>query len=195
MWLAYCLLNRGSRLGAYVTSGTSAAYESSSGVNLFYKKNIRNKHIVTNIRFSFWIYYQVLKRCRVNQTELKSFWCMFAWMPSTYSDITSMIFSDREVYLFQLLGYPDLTVWTVIDLEPGGLSTAFSMPFRDDSFSSPPVKMDFGIKVWTKMTWIVSYISPWYLVDLLHVTIYLCYNNNTRKRPTLNHIQTPWNLT
>lgn len=40
MLLSYCLLNRGSRLGAYVTSGTSAAYESSSGVNFKNKLEI-----------------------------------------------------------------------------------------------------------------------------------------------------------
>lgn len=51
------------------------------------------------------------------------------------------------IYLFQLLGYPDLTVRTVVDLEPGRLLTTFPMPLRDDPLSSPPVKMDLGIKV------------------------------------------------
>lgn len=51
------------------------------------------------------------------------------------------------IYLFQLLGNPDLTVWTVVDLEPGRLLTTFPMPLRDDPLSSPPVKMDLGIKV------------------------------------------------
>lgn len=51
------------------------------------------------------------------------------------------------IYLFQLLGYPDLTVRRVVDLEPGRLLTTFPMPLRDDPLSSPPVKMDLRIKV------------------------------------------------
>lgn len=54
---------------------------------------------------------------------------------------------EGPAYLFQLLGYPDLTVRAVVNLEPGGLLPAFPMALRDDSLSSPPVKMDLGVKV------------------------------------------------
>lgn len=54
---------------------------------------------------------------------------------------------DLFVHLFQLLAYPDLTVRTVVDLEPGRLLTTFPVPLRDDPLSSPPVEMDLGIKV------------------------------------------------
>lgn len=54
---------------------------------------------------------------------------------------------ESSTYLFELLGYPDLTVWAVVNLEPGWLLPAFPMPLWDDSLSSPPVKVNLGIQV------------------------------------------------
>lgn len=52
-----------------------------------------------------------------------------------------------ELYLWQLLSYPNLAVWVVINLEPGWLLTASPVPLWDDPLSSPPIKVHLGINI------------------------------------------------
>lgn len=52
-----------------------------------------------------------------------------------------------DLYLRQLLCYPNLTVWMIINLEPVWLYLSFPMPIRDDALSSPPVE----VHLWTQV--------------------------------------------
>ena len=44
-------------------------------------------------------------------------------------------------YLWQLLRYPNLTVWLVIDLEPDWLNSAPSMATRNNPLTSRPIEI------------------------------------------------------
>lgn len=57
------------------------------------------------------------------------------------------LWSEKDAYLRQLLGYSDLTVWAVVDLEPGWLETAFPMSLWDNSLTPPPIKVHLGTEI------------------------------------------------
>jgi len=51
------------------------------------------------------------------------------------------------VYLWQLSGYPNLTVWLVVDLEPDWLHSAPTVSTRDNPLASRPIEMHIRFEI------------------------------------------------
>lgn len=67
--------------------------------------------------------------------------------PLLWISVVYMIHPERDAYLRQLLGYSDLTVWAVVDLEPGWLEPASPMSLWDNSLTPPPIKVHLGTEI------------------------------------------------